>query len=125
VADILLIDDMNLVRGAIKTVLSRAGHAVTEAASGETGLELLKSRRFDLVVTDILMPGADGNAVVMFLDGMPDRPPVLSISGGGTGIPAEEALRLSKQKADAVMTKPFINHELLTTVDNLVAPNRA
>jgi CheY-like chemotaxis protein len=125
VADILLIDDMNLVRGAIMTILSRAGHTVTEASSGEAGLELLKSRRFDLVVTDILMPGTDGNEVVMFLDGMRDRPPVLSVSGGGTGIPAEEALLLSKQKADAVLTKPFVNRELLATIDSLVAAGRA
>jgi DNA-binding response OmpR family regulator len=125
VADILLIDDMSLVRGAIKTVLSRAGHTVTEAATGEAGLQWLMSRRFDLVVTDILMPGADGNEIVLFLDGMRNRPPVLSISGGGSGIPAAEALRMSKQKADAVMTKPFVNHELLATVDSLVAATRA
>jgi CheY-like chemotaxis protein len=125
VADILLIDDMNLVRGAIKTILSRAGHTVTEAPTGKAGLELLKSQRFDLVVTDILMPGTDGNEVVMFLDGMRDRPPVLSISGGGTGMPPDEALLLSKQKADAVMTKPFVNGELLATVDGLVAAGRA
>jgi len=121
VANILLIDDMNLVRGAIKAILVRAGHTVTEAATGEAGLELLKSRRFDLVVTDIMMPGTDGNAIVMHLDGMRDRPPILSISGGGTGVSAEQALLLSKHKADAVMTKPFVNRELLATVDNLVA----
>ena len=119
-ADILLIEDMNLVRGAIKAVLTRAGHVVTEARGGEIGLELLKSRRFDLVVTDVLMPGIDGNAVVMHLKDMPERPAVLSISGGGRGMTAHEALLLSRQKADAVMTKPFVNHELLATVEALV-----
>jgi DNA-binding response OmpR family regulator len=119
-ADILLIEDMNLVRGAIKAVLTRAGHTVTEARGGDIGLELLKSRRFDLVVTDVLMPGTDGNAIVTHLQGMPDRPSVLSISGGGHGIGAHEALMLSRQKADAVMTKPFVNHELLATVEALV-----
>lgn len=120
-ADILLIDDMNLVRRAIRTVLARAGHSVTEAPTGEAGLELLKSRRFDLVVTDIIMPGTDGNAIVMFLDSMQNRPPVLSISGGSTAMPAEQTLLLSKRKADAVMTKPFVNQELLATVENLIA----
>jgi CheY-like chemotaxis protein len=120
-ADILLIDDMNLVRGAIRTVLTRGGHAVTEAANGEAGIALLKSRRFDLVVTDVLMPGCDGNDVVMFLDTLSERPPVLSISGGATGIPADEALRWSRKKADAVMVKPFVNHELLATVRHLLA----
>jgi two-component system response regulator HydG len=73
------------------------------------------------VVTDIIMPGTDGNAVLMFLDSMGERPPVLSISGGATGVPAEQALLLSKRKADAVMTKPFVNGEFLATVDSLIA----
>jgi len=120
VADILLIDDMNLVRGAIKAVLTRGGHAVTEAITGETGIALLQSSRFDLVITDVLMPGRDGNDVIMFLDAMVERPPILSISGGATGIPADEALRLSRTKASAVLTKPFINDELLSTVEQLL-----
>jgi DNA-binding response OmpR family regulator len=120
VADILLIDDMNLVRGAIKAILTRAGHRVTEARNGETGLELLRTQRFDLLITDVLMPGTDGNDIIMHLQAMPDRPPILSISGGGSGISAEQALLLSREKADAAMTKPFVNHELLAAVDALV-----
>lgn len=119
-ADILLIDDMNLVRGAIKAILTRGGHAVTEATTGEAGINILKSRRFDLVVTDVLMPGHDGNDVVMFLDTMDERPPVLTISGGATGIPADEALRLAREKANAVLTKPFVNDEILSTVKRLL-----
>ena len=38
-----------------------------------------------------------------------------------TGIPADEALRWSRKKADAVMVKPFVNHELLATVRHLLA----
>ena len=116
---------MNLVRGAIHAILTRAGHTVTEAPTGEAGIGLLKKQRFDLVVTDVLMPGTDGNEVLMFLDAMTNRPPILSISGGATGIPAEEALRLSREKADAVMTKPFVNHELLSAVDHLLAAGQA
>ena len=119
-ADILLIDDMNLVRGAIKAVLTRGGHTVTEARTGEAGIALLKSRPFDLVITDVFMPERDGNDVIMFLDAMLERPPVLSISGGATGIPADEALRLSRGKANAAMTKPFVNHELLSIVHHLL-----
>jgi CheY-like chemotaxis protein len=82
---------------------------------------MLKSRRFDLVVTDVLMPGRDGNDVVTFLNALPERPPMLSISGGAAGIPADEALRLSREKADAVMVKPFVNHEFLAAVRYLLA----
>ena len=120
-AEILLIDDMALVRGAITAILTRGGHSVTEAKTAAAGIALLRRRRFDLVITDVLMPERDGNDVVLFLDAMAERPPVLSISGGATGIPAIEALRLSRERASAVMTKPFVNRELLATVDQLLS----
>ena len=58
-AEILLIDDMPGVRRAVTNMLGRAGHSVTVSENGTQGLEMLKSRKFDLVVTDMLMPGAD------------------------------------------------------------------
>lgn len=119
-AEILLIDDMALVRGAITAILTRGGHCVAEARTAAAGIALLRTRNFDLVITDVLMPERDGNDVIMFLEAMPERPPVLSISGGATGIPAAEALRLSCERANAVMTKPFLNRELLSTVDHLL-----
>jgi CheY-like chemotaxis protein len=120
-ADVLLIDDMNLVRGAIKAILTRAGHAVTEAAGGEAGISLLQKQRFDLVVTDMIMPDQDGTDVMAFLHGMAKRPPILAISGGNSNVSAEEALRLAREQADAAMPKPFDNGELTATVDKLLA----
>jgi CheY-like chemotaxis protein len=121
VADVLLIDDMHLVRGAIKAILTRAGHAVTEATDGEAGIALLQNRPFDLVVTDMIMPGQDGTDVMGFLHAMDKRPRILAISGGNSDVSAEEALRLAREQADAVMTKPFENSELISKVDGLIA----
>lgn len=119
-ADILLIDDMPSVRRAIAAVLRGAGHAVTEAEDGEAGLALAESRRFDLVVTDILMPKRDGTAVVMALAQAPRRPKLLAISGGSGALSESDALRLASLKADATLAKPFENVELLAVVDRLV-----
>ncbi len=120
-ADILLIDDMKGVRQAVAAVLKRAGHAVTEADDGSKGLEKLRSgHRYDLVITDILMPTVDGIEVIMFIDTLPVRPPVLAISGGGSQMPADAALMLAKTKANAVLAKPFDNAELLEVVQRLL-----
>ena len=124
-ADVLLIDDMNLVRGAVKTILVRAGHAVTEAGGGEAGIALLQKQQFDLIVTDMIMPDQDGSDVMSFLRTMPKRPPVLAMSGGNSDIPAEEALRLAREQADAVIPKPFDNRELIATVDKLLGAARS
>lgn len=124
-ADVLLIDDMNLVRGAIKAILTRAGHAVAEASGVEAGISLLQKQRFDVVVTDMIMPGQDGTDIMNFLHSMGKRPRILAISGGNSDISADEALQLAREQADAVMPKPFDNHELVASVNKLLAGNRA
>jgi CheY-like chemotaxis protein len=120
VADILLIDDMAGVRRAVVAMLKRAGHTVTAAENGDQGLEILKSRHFDLVITDMLMPGTDGADVLAHLGGLPTRPRVIAMSGGGAGISADSALRLARIKADAFLEKPFESAELMTAVEKLL-----
>jgi CheY-like chemotaxis protein len=117
-ANILLIDDMPAVRRAIAAVLKGAGHRVTEAVNGREGLDT--PGPFDLVITDILMPEMDGTTVVMEIAGRPDRPRLLAISGGSGALSEVDALRLASLKADATLSKPFANGELLAVVDRLL-----
>jgi DNA-binding response OmpR family regulator len=119
-ADVLLIDDMHLVRGAMKAILTRAGHKVVEAPSCAAGIAQLKKQRFDLVVTDMIMPGQDGSDILGFLHAMSRRPPILAISGGSSDISAEESLHLARAQADAAMSKPFDHRELVATVERLL-----
>jgi CheY-like chemotaxis protein len=120
-SDILLIDDMKGVRRAVSSVLKGRGHVVTEADDGSKGMELLRGgRKFDLVITDILMPECDGTEVIMFLDTLPNRPRVLAISGGGNQVTSDVALLVARSKADAVLAKPFENADLIATVDRLL-----
>jgi CheY-like chemotaxis protein len=121
VTEILLIDDMGGVRRAVTAMLTHAGHTVTATESGSEGLAMLKLRRFGLVITDMLMPGTDGADVLSYLDGLPNRPAVIAISGGGAGLSADSALRLARIKADAFLEKPFERDELLAAVDKLLA----
>ncbi|CAK0750644.1 Response regulator [uncultured Gammaproteobacteria bacterium] len=120
-AKILVIDDMDDVREAIATILRQENHAVTEASDGRQGIAKFQVEAFDLVITDILMPEQDGTEVIMALDGMAQRPPVLAISGGAPKMPAYMALHLARLKADATLMKPFKNAELLEKVNLLLA----
>jgi DNA-binding response OmpR family regulator len=124
-AEVLVIEDMAGVQHTINTMLRRAGHTVTMTADGAAGLEQLRQRRFDLVITDMLMPDVDGMEVLVRLAEMPSRPPVIAMSGGGAGVSAEAALKAAKLKADAFLQKPFDRAELLAAVDKLLGRSAA
>ncbi|CAK0750161.1 Response regulator receiver domain-containing protein [Azospirillaceae bacterium] len=119
-ANILVIEDVEDVREAIVEVLQSAGHTVTQADNGEEGLSAVKFARFDLVITDILMPEKDGTEVIIALTEQKERPPILAISGGGSKMSAYIALHMARLKADATLAKPFNNADLLATVQKLL-----
>jgi CheY-like chemotaxis protein len=113
------------VRRAVDAMLRHAGHKATTAADGAEGLELLKQRRFDLVIIDILMPKMDGAEVIFQLATLPNHPPVLAMSGGGGGLSAHDALLTARIKANAFLEKPFEKEQLMTIVNRLLGHNRA
>src|SRR5262250_691853 len=61
---ILVIDDEEIMREILETLLTREGYEVKLAASGEEGLELARALPFDAAVIDIMMPGIDGIATL-------------------------------------------------------------
>ena len=123
-ARILLIDDMAAVRRAIAALLRSGGHDVTEAADGEAGLAAASASRFDLVITDMLMPRKDGTEVLMTLTRLEHRPKLLAISGGSGALSETDALRLASITADATLAKPFDNETLLRVVERLTGSTR-
>jgi CheY-like chemotaxis protein len=61
--DVLVIDDNKTTRDMLRTLLEFEGHNVSCCANGKSGLELIKSRRFEIIVTDYLMPEMNGDEV--------------------------------------------------------------
>jgi CheY-like chemotaxis protein len=59
-ANLLVVDDDPVLLNLLGKLLRRAGHAVTEANSGEECLALAARERFDVIITDVMMPGLDG-----------------------------------------------------------------
>lgn len=77
---LLVVDDQPVVREILAAMLQVEGYDVTSAASGIEGLTLLRTRRFDLILLDVNMPGASGWSVLDQLDAIAGAPPVLIIS---------------------------------------------
>ncbi len=114
-ARILVIDDDNSLREVVRFILTEAGHDVTPAASGEEGLAVVDDG-YDLVLTDIRMPGIDGMEVLARIRENPtrDAPPVIVLTAHGTVEQAVEAMRLG---AFTYLLKPFQREELKHTVE--------
>ncbi|WP_326523805.1 sensor histidine kinase [Sphingomonas sp.] len=90
---ILYIDDDEGLRRLAERGLKRRGFDVTLAATGEDGIALAASRRFDLVTVDHYMPGLDGLETLKRLRALPTAPPVIYVTGSEEGRVAIAALR--------------------------------
>ncbi|MFE1602372.1 response regulator [Methylobacterium sp. ID0610] len=120
-ASILLIDDIPVVRLTVRKFLERGGHGVEECGSVQEAEERLRARSFDVVVTDLWMPGEDGLALIDRMKRRHRATPVIAITGGAPRSPQrvsiEEAARAG---ADRVLMKPVGMQEILSCVSDLV-----
>ena len=95
---------------------------MTEAENGRTGISALRGAEpIDVLVTDILMPEADGIEVIRAAS---DRPGlgIIAISGGGSYMPAAVSLAMSEAfGARKVLFKPFRKQELLEAINSVLA----
>ncbi|RMG74078.1 MAG: response regulator [Nitrospirae bacterium] len=113
--NILIIDDDEIARDVIVSLLSKEGFSVKSAKDGIEGIATLKMNRFDLVITDLKMPGADGIEVLKEAKRIDPKTSVVILTAYGTLDNALEAIRLG---AFDYITKPFKLQELLFVVEN-------
>jgi DNA-binding response OmpR family regulator len=120
-AKILVIEDMPSVLMSIQTGLAASGHDVTCATDGITGLRLAFESMFDLVVTDIWMPGLNGMDVISRGRARWPATMFLAITGGDPEGGAPSTISGAKNfGADGVLFKPFVQAVLLAAVAALL-----
>jgi CheY-like chemotaxis protein len=120
-ASILVIEDVPAVLLSLRIVLEGSGHRVTGAADGVAGLGLIREAAFDLVITDIWMPGLSGVEVIRSGRARSPKTRFLAISGGDPNShAAPEATPRGDYGADRVLIKPFEKEDLLTAVTHLL-----
>ncbi len=100
---ILVVDDERVIRKLLVSYLSEEGFEVEIATDSDAAIELLKKQAFDLVVTDIKMPGADGIFLAGYIDENYNLPVVMI-----TGYPSEEnVIAAMRRGVSDFLTKPF------------------
>ena len=118
---ILVVDDEEIMREILETLLTRAGYDVRLAASGAEGLELARALPFDAAIVDIMMPGLDGIATLDELKRIDEDLAVLIITAYAS---VESAIAAMKSGAFDYITKPFKNEEVLVVVRNAMERRR-
>jgi two-component system, chemotaxis family, chemotaxis protein CheY len=110
-ASILLIETENALRRSIAGLLAAGGHEVHEARDGREGLRLLQSQRPDIILTDIVMPHADGIEVIAANRRL-SPPAKLVAMHTGCGLGPDYLKAALELGADRALKKPFRPAEL-------------
>lgn len=117
--NILVIDDDDIMLKAIKNILNKDGFNVLTAADGKEAFELLNEKQFDIVITDLMLPHANGLEVVSKLRHEQTNRTVgiIVVSSVGNEETITEAFRLG---ADDYLKKPIMAGELLMRIRKLI-----
>jgi DNA-binding NtrC family response regulator len=111
-ATILIIDDEKSIRKTLSDILSYEGYKIEEAADGQEGLNLFKSKPFDVVLCDIKMPKIDGMEFLEQAVAVNRDVPIIMVSGHGNIDTAVEAVK--KGAFDYISKPPDLNRILIT-----------
>lgn len=115
-ATILLIDDDPLVAFTVERMLLGGGYDVVRAPDGEKGIRVLKERKIDLIITDIIMPVKEGIETIGEIREHDAALPIIAVSGGGQGAGGNYLRMALALGATEVLSKPFDQDELLRVV---------
>jgi DNA-binding NtrC family response regulator len=120
-ARVLLIEDDAGIRETLRRVLAEEGHSVTVDERGDEGLARAGRERFNVVITDLRLPGLTGLELVRELHAIQPRLPIILVTAFGT---TETAIEATKLGAYDYVLKPFDVPELIELVRKAADSNR-
>jgi DNA-binding NtrC family response regulator len=110
----LIVDDEITIRKGMSRVMENRGYQVVGSESGYSAIEMLQKEPFDIVITDLKMPGMDGIEVLKAIKTLQPDVPVIVITGYATVDTAVEAM---KHGAYDYISKPFTPDQMITLVE--------
>lgn len=120
-ARILIVDDEELMREAVRVALEQDGHECHEAENGQMGLLMFEEKRPDIVITDLIMPQKEGIETIRVLRKRHPDAKIVALSGRG-GITLNANLERARQVgANATLLKPCNSDEIREAVRALIS----
>lgn len=120
-ARILLVDDDDALRKALRLTLLKLGHEVLEAHNGNEALHLYAAEPPDLVMTDIIMPEKEGLETILELKRLHPPVKIIAMSGGGRAN-AIDYLKIARQMGvSKTLNKPFSADAMAAAIRDVLA----
>jgi two-component system OmpR family response regulator len=119
--ELLVVDDEQFLREAVATLLSSLGFTVTSAGTGTEALRLARTRPFDLLILDVMLPDVDGFEIVQRLRGDRNQVPVIFLTAKDT---REDKVAGLTMGGDDYITKPFHLDELTARLRTVLRRTR-
>lgn len=118
--NILVVEDDEMVLKALEFRLKKDGYEVVTASNGKEAMELLKTKTFQLVLTDLMLPFVTGLEVLSYIKATNPKLPVAILSGADEEATIMDAFRMG---VDDFISKPFSPGELSLRVKRLLVRN--
>ncbi|MES2693683.1 MAG: response regulator [Verrucomicrobiota bacterium] len=113
---ILLVDDDDPLRNILRVTLEKMGHHVVEARNGKEALRLCQAEPPDIVLTDIVMPEAEGIELIGALRRFHSDVKIIAMSGGGR-VSAADYLKIARHMgATIALAKPFSQEAIAAAI---------
>lgn len=120
---ILLADDEESIRVLVDQLLRAAGHSVTVVSNAREAAEHLRRTKYDLVITDVLMPDGDGVDLIADVKKHQPQARILAMSGGGRYFEGSDYLKLATGLgAHTAIAKPFKWDQLQAAIEKAMPP---
>ncbi len=119
-ARILVVDDEEQVRRFLKRILDRTDHDVVEAKDGDEAVDLARTLRPDLLITDLFMPNREGLETIQEFRTMYPAIKIIVISGGGRTNNLDFLSVAERFGAERAIQKPFEAAEILDAIEELL-----
>src|SRR3954468_23978676 len=120
-ARILVVDDEPSHRDSLRRIFERAGHEVLVSDDGERALDVLREQSVNIVLTDLVMPRMDGQALLRAAKTVQPEADVVLMTAYGT---VENAVAAMREGAYDFITKPTKRGEVLACIDRILERQR-
>ena len=117
-SNILVVDDEDALRMVLSSELQSSGYEVGTASDGDEAINLVQTKKFDLVLLDIKMPRVDGFEVLKFIKKNYPTIKVIMLTGFAD---LKNAIESKKHGAEDFVSKPYDLVDLLTTIERVLS----